>query len=125
MSFNIFIKININFTKSSIFFIISLSLIACSEHIAPKFCNNISPLQNYTLCEHKESTFWNSRVLQTSPHAWTQGIYIFTHHAMTPHFTQDVPLEWPIPMFRPPLDSLFILVLLLPLAMPMSLGLKP
>jgi hypothetical protein len=133
MSFNISITINIIFTKSSIFFHHFIVIdIACSKHIAPKFCNNISPLQNYTLFEHKESTFL---VLQTCPHGWTKGIYIhtyihiyiyiYTHHARTGHFTWDVPLEWPIPMFGPPLDSWFILVLLLALAMPMSLGPYP
>ncbi len=108
MSFNISITINIIFRKSSIFFHHFIVIdIACSKHIAPKFCNNISPLQNYTLFEHKESTFL---VLQTCPHGWTKGIYIYIyiyiyiHHARTCHFTWDVPLEWPIPMFGPPLD---------------------
>jgi hypothetical protein len=59
----------LNFCKINFFnlfiIIISLSLIACSKHIAPKFCWMTSPLQNHILCEHKESTFRNGQVLQT------------------------------------------------------------
>jgi hypothetical protein len=125
-----------------------------------------SPLQNHTLCEHKESTFWNGQVLQTSPPPmdkrtkaphrafYTLGCgllfglgsflfsflvpllgvfllfiyllmwYFLTHHARTPHFTRDVPLEWPIPMFGPPLDS-WLSLLLLALAMSMPLWALP
>jgi hypothetical protein len=84
MSFNISITINIIFTKSSIFFHHFIVIdIACSKHIAPKFCNNISPLQNYTLFEHKESTFL---VLQTCPHGWTKGIYIYPPCKDTPFY---------------------------------------
>jgi hypothetical protein len=67
----------------------------------------------------------NLKITPPPPNECTKGICIFTYHARTPHFTRDVPLEWPIPMFGPPLDSSFILVLLLALAMPMSLGPKP
>ncbi len=53
-----------------------------------------------------------------------RNIYLYPPRR-TPHVRRDFPLEWPIPMLGPPLDSWFIVVLLLDLAMPMSLGPKP
>jgi hypothetical protein len=113
MSFNIPIQINLIFTKSSILF----SLIGFSKHIAPS-----SPLQNYTLCEHKESTFWNGQVLQTSPlHGQKENVSLHTVQA------HDILHEmFPWNGSFPCLAHLWIhrlSLLLLALAMPMSLGL--